>query len=161
MHAMMALVLLLMFGVAAADLSPDAAGAESASADSIDFRFDDHRWTHRLLFIVTPSRDDASYRQQMTRFADADAGFRERDLLLIEVVEEGPSRLGHQPLTADAEARLRSRFEMMPSAFRVVLVGKDGTEKRRDASPVAARAIFATIDAMPMRQREMRENGGG
>jgi len=48
-----------------------------------------------------------------------------------------------------------------PDAFRVVLVGKDGTEKRRDAEPVAARSLFDTIDAMPMRQREMREQDGG
>jgi hypothetical protein len=43
----------------------------------------------------------------------------------------------------------------------VILVGKDGTEKRRNAAPVTARSIFDTIDAMPMRQREMREDDGG
>ncbi|MCS4120976.1 hypothetical protein GGP45_001318 [Salinibacter ruber] len=50
---------------------------------------------------------------------------------------------------------------MPDDAFRVVLVGKDGTEKRREAEPVSARSVFDTIDAMPMRQREMREQDGG
>jgi hypothetical protein len=97
----------------------------------------------------------------MTRFADAEAGFRERDLLLIEVVDDGPSRLEDRPLTTAADERLRNRFDVELSAFRVILVGKDGTEKRRDEAPVSAQSIFDTIDAMPMRQREMREDHGG
>jgi hypothetical protein len=66
-----------------------------------------------------------------------------------------------QPLAEAAVRRLRERFDVAPDVFRVVLVGKDGTEKRRDAEPVTARSIFDTIDAMPMRQREMRESSEG
>ena len=65
-----------------------------------------------------------------------------------------------QPLMAAAARRLRDRFDVPDDAFRVVLVGKDGTEKRREAEPVSARSVFDTIDAMPMRQREMQESGG-
>ncbi len=35
------------------------------------------------------------------------------------------------------------------------LVGKDGGVKLMSASPIAAATLFATIDAMPMRRREM------
>ncbi|NMG19341.1 hypothetical protein DP116_07665 [Brasilonema bromeliae SPC951] len=38
-----------------------------------------------------------------------------------------------------------------------VLVGKDGGVKRRETTPVQAKAIFDEIDAMPMRRQEMRE----
>ena len=41
----------------------------------------------------------------------------------------------------------------------MILVGKDGTEKLRAHHVVSAQALFALIDAMPMRQREMREAG--
>jgi hypothetical protein len=135
--------------------------ASPTASDSLDFRLEDHRWTHRLLFVFAPSRDAASYVEQVKRLAGTQGGFRERDLLLIEVVNEGPSRVSTDTLTTASEAQLRNRFDVPPSAFRVVLVGKDGTEKRRDESPVPAQALFETIDAMPMRQREMREDDGG
>ena len=41
------------------------------------------------------------------------------------------------------------------AAFRVRLIGKDGGEKLDSAAPVSAAALFALIDAMPMRRAEM------
>lgn len=40
--------------------------------------------------------------------------------------------------------------------FTLILMGKDGTEKLRSAKPVPAKELFDLIDAMPMRQAEMR-----
>ncbi|MFN6486616.1 DUF4174 domain-containing protein [Nostoc sp. DedQUE02] len=37
-------------------------------------------------------------------------------------------------------------------------IGKDGSVKRQDTKPVQATAIFEQIDAMPMRQQEMRSS---
>jgi len=154
---MTALALVFTLGLAASGPMPQG----TAPSDSIEFRLEDHRWTHRLLFVFAPSRDAASYVEQVKRVAGTQGGFRERDLLLIEVMADGPSRVSTDTLSAASEQRLRDRFDVPPSAFRVVLVGKDGTEKRRDETPVTAPSIFETIDAMPMRQREMREDDGG
>jgi hypothetical protein len=151
-----------MVGLAVAgrpDTPPPEEGA--ASADSVNFRMAEHRWVHRLLFVFAPSRHDERFKQQVARLSTDRGGMRERDLLLISVVTDGPNRANGQPLTADAAQRLRVRFGVGHSAFRTVLIGKDGAEKRRDAAPVTARSLFDTIDAMPMRQREMREGGGG
>jgi hypothetical protein len=142
------------------------ATAMGTSADSIDFRVENHRWEHRLLFVFAPSDSSGSVARQEEAFVDHDAGFRDRDLLLLTVTggDRGTRRIvpgaDPQPLTEAAARRLRGRFDVPPDAFRVVLVGKDGTEKRREAEPVTARSIFDTIDAMPMRQREMRDDGG-
>jgi len=141
--------------------------AMATPADSVDFRLEDHRWEHRLLFVFAASDTNEALARQEEAFADHDAEFRDRDLLLLTVTrsDRGTHRTvpgaDPQPLTEAAARRLRERFDVAPDAFRVVLVGKDGTEKRRDAEPVTARSIFDTIDAMPMRQREMRESGGG
>ena len=141
--------------------------AMATPADSVDFRLEDHRWEHRLLFVFAPSDTSETLVQQDKAFADHDAGFRDRELLLLTVTrsDRGTHRTvpgaDPQPLTEAATRRLRERFDVAPGAFRVVLVGKDGTEKRRDAEPVSARSLFDTIDAMPMRQREMQEQNGG
>jgi hypothetical protein len=137
------------------------------SSDSIDFRLEAHQWEHRLLFVFAPSGTADSLAAQEEQFEGHDAGFRDRDLLLLTLREgeagtlrEVPGGDTHQ-LTPEAVGRLYDRFDVPVDAFRVVLVGKDGTEKRRDAEAVTARSIFDTIDAMPMRQREMREGDGG
>jgi len=139
----------------------------ASPADSVDFRVEDHQWEHRLLFVFAESDTSEALARQEEAFAGHDAGFRDRDLLLLPVKgsDQGTRRAApgadSRPLTETATRRLRDRFDVSPDAFRVILVGKDGTEKRRDAEPVTARSVFDAIDAMPMRQREMREQGGG
>jgi hypothetical protein len=136
-------------------------------ADSVDFRPEHHQWEHRLLLVFAPTDSNAMRAGQEAAFEGRDPGFRERDLLVLTVTGQnrGTQRAAPgaepQPLTAAAARRLRDRFDVPDDAFRVVLVGKDGTEKRREAEPVSARSVFDTIDAMPMRQREMREQDGG
>lgn len=41
--------------------------------------------------------------------------------------------------------------------FHVSLIGKDGHLKNRWNAPVAPEEVFSLIDAMPMRQNEMRD----
>lgn len=150
------LILSVFFSPAMADSPPD----------SVDFRLDAHRWEHRLLFVFASSDTTDALTVQRNAFDDRDTGFRDRDLLLLFLSEEAEGRLlqapgaAPQPLTEAAVRRLYDHFGVPTDAFRVVLVGKDGTEKRRDAEPVSARSIFDTIDAMPMRQREMRDSSG-
>ena len=49
------------------------------------------------------------------------------------------------------------RFGPGTEPFLAVLVGKDGGAKLRAAKPITARELMTTIDAMPMRQDEMRQ----
>jgi hypothetical protein len=138
-----------------------------SSPDTVDFRLDAHQWEHRLLFVFVPEEASDQLDAQEEAFDGTDAGFRDRDLLLITLTQASDGTVrdapgaGARPLSDAAVQRLYDRFNVPGDAFRVVLVGKDGTEKRRDAEPVATRSIFDTIDAMPMRQREMREDSDG
>ena len=49
----------------------------------------------------------------------------------------------------------RLRAALAVDGFEVLLVGKDGGVKLRQETPLSVDDLFATIDAMPMRQREM------
>jgi hypothetical protein len=149
---MLTLVASILLGLSAMAPSP---------ADSVDFRLADHRWEHRPLLVFAPSADHDFLTAHEKALEGNDAGIRDRDMILVTVVEDGTSRLrmapsdDGRPLTDAAVRRLRDRFSVPPAAFRVILVGKDGTEKQRSAEPVSIRSIFDRIDAMPMRQREM------
>jgi hypothetical protein len=130
-----------------------------------DFRLSEVQWERRVLLLFAPAAQDARYRAQLQRLRAApDSALAERDLMLVTLPATGtPQRRSWdaesqaQPVSAESAARLRERLGVTAGDFAFVLVGKDGTEKRRDRAPVAPEAIFEEIDAMPMRQREMRE----
>mgnify|MGYP006275992019 FL=1 len=65
------------------------------------------------------------------------------------------------PLTQGAARELRDRFDVATDAFAVILLGLDGTEKRRETAPLSVDDLFRTIDAMPMRRAEMQREDGG
>ena len=109
------------------------------------------------MLVFAPSRASAAFEAQERALAGHEAGMAERDLLLIDVFEEGPSCSDRAALSDAAADALRARFAPASRAFAAVLVGKDGTAKARFDAPVLPDELFARIDAMPMRRREMGE----
>ena len=107
---------------------------------------DDYQWKNRLLLVFATSENNAAYQQQMQLFQGQQESFEERNLIVIQVLVSADS---------NEAAKIREQFNVSPEEFLVVLVGKDGTAKRRDISPVSPKVIFETIDAMPMRRQEM------
>ena len=104
----------------------------------------------RVLVIAAPAADDPRLRAQRATLASWSEGAADRDLAVVELV--GRTISG----AADDAASLRARFHLLPSSFAVVLVGKDGREAYRSATPVTAQMLQGTIDAMPMRRAGRR-----
>lgn len=102
-----------------------------------------YRGTQRTLVVFAASESDPAYQAQQKLSAAAQPGFTERDLVVLPV-------LGNA-------AELDARFGLEAGRFAVVLVGKDGHAALKSTEPLAASAIFAAIDAMPMRQAEIRD----
>ena len=88
-----------------------------------------YQWQSRVLVIDTPTDQSAEYLRQISVLEAAKAGLPERNLQIVT-----------RPFA--------------PS-FRVRLVGKDGGVKLDQNVPVESAALFALIDAMPMRRAEM------
>lgn len=112
---------------------------------------DSLRWKHRVLLL--PPMDDES--PVVDWAADADA-LLDRHLILFREEDGEYRQLFPKPtvptrLELDVETRDRATGD-------VTLIGKDGTIKRRwqRESSKLPDAVFALIDSMPMRQREMR-----
>lgn len=117
------------------------------------------QWQNRPLIVLAPSAETSALRQQLEIAQANAAGWRERDMVTIVIA-------GDQPVTVDgtrakdlANDALRQRYGVTGTAFATILVGKDGTEKLRHDGPISASKLFQTIDAMPMRRREMRDQG--
>jgi hypothetical protein len=138
--------------------SPEAANV-AASPDrsqGIEFKLSDYQWQHRILLVFAPSTSSADYRQQMQAWQADMTGTNDRDLKLVQILETGESQVDGRSLSSASAERLRQQFGITPEEFAVILVGKDGTEKQRSQTPIDSTMLFRTIDAMPMRQQEMR-----
>ena len=76
-------------------------------------------------------------------------------MVLGRIVTEGTSTLDDRVINTTQAQQLMSQFGIGASSFSVVLIGKDGGEKLRVNDVPDLQAIYAVIDGMPMRGREM------
>ncbi len=123
----------------------------------VEFNLTQYRWQHRVVLVFAPSERSPAYQQQLQAWQANSAGIQDRDLKLVKVLGTGESQADGQPISPAAAARLRQQFDIALEEFAVILVGKDGTEKQRQQAPIDLTELFSTIDAMPMRQQEMRD----
>lgn len=104
--------------------------------------------------LFAPAAENKLYQEQAALLEGVEAELEDRDLVVFHVFEDS-SYVGEKSLTQNEVAKLRNRFEVAENAFVFILIGKDGTLKRRAETVVSVANLFEQIDAMPMRQREM------
>ncbi len=141
---------------AVALLAPLAAGADS---DPLSV----YRWTNRLLVLYVP--DTAAGQATLASFraalADRMTDVLDRDLLIVPVGDL--PRAGETPppavdLGVPERAAVRRQLGLAGRGAQLVLIGKDGGVKTRQAGEVFdLKPLFELIDSMPMRRTEMRQ----
>lgn len=97
---------------------------------------------NRQVLIFGKSHHPALVEQQLKLLNKDSKSLKERDLQII-VVEK--------------ESRFWKKYKIATPDFAVLLIGKDGYEKHRTHQLLQTAELFGMIDAMPMRQREMRK----
>ena len=132
-------------------------GVAAHASDSLSL--DDPLGTHRLLVLCLLENGENT--PQFYKSTDWKR-FAERDLHYIELRPDAAytvkpetdlklNRIRHRSDKAlRAEANCKNNFEF-------VLIGNDGTQKRRWLELMSSDDLFETIDAMPFRQFEMRQ----
>ena len=103
---------------------------------------DQYRWNKRPILVFASSGQDEGYTKQLDVLRSDRRGLAERDIVVLSDLDS----------RATGDLREALRIE----GFEVVLIGKDGGVKLRSKTPVSLDRLFARIDSMPMRQREMR-----
>ena len=111
-----------------------------------------YRWKNRILIIF--SHDTGFMEEQKRILKNVRSGLVDRDMILFGFDEDNPPFISKESLNLET---LQESLSIRDDS--VVLLGKDGYVKATWESIVDPRIIFDIIDAMPMRQREMRERG--
>jgi hypothetical protein len=101
--------------------------------------------TYRDIWIFSAHSGNASFITQKSMLAKDAAGLKERDIQVHEVI----GLKGNESLF--------KKYKASTQNFTFILLGKDGGEKIRSHEPVNLEKLYQIIDAMPMRQAEMKQ----
>jgi hypothetical protein len=129
----------------------------SRNAMAMPLDLDQFQWKNRLLFLFAPNRNHPLFEALHKSLAAQKTEAADRDLVVFEILESGPSSMNSKYLASEAALSLRKRYKVNQGEFAVLLVGKDGGIKLNRQNETRLEDIFALIDAMPMRQEEMRQ----
>lgn len=124
---------------------------------SVAALMEDYQWQNRVFLIFAPDSDNVSLAEQTANLSGMGAGLRARELVVWQLVNDIPPSVNNEIYTGLSSQSFYDYFSVKDAEFTVILLGKDGTTKLRQTQPVTSNRLFALIDAMPMRQREMRQ----
>lgn len=127
---------------AAAEQGPDMSGVIREAGDT---SLRDFLWIKRQVIVFADSPADPRYAQQMQFIEEDLSRLVDRDVIVL--TDTDPRTLS--PL----------REKLRPRGFMLVLVGKDGNVELRKPLPLSVRELSRTIDKMPTRQQEIRDEG--
>jgi hypothetical protein len=113
----------------------------------------DLQWKNRVLLVFPRLEEGTPFKWEVSDTLLAK--MEERDLIYFVFGDSVISNSDYVFESGYAE-KLRSRYTLGSKKMCWVLLGKDGGSKlKKEGSVPDWQLLFATIDAMPMRQREM------
>lgn len=114
------------------------------------------KWKNRLLLLFAPHRDHPFFDSLHQAMISRKGEVKDRDLIVFEMFEEGPSTVNGEDLNPQTALMLRVKYNIQPGEFTIILIGKDGGVKLNRREKTEIEDIFGLIDSMPMRQQEIR-----
>jgi len=122
---------------------------------------------YRPLLLFARSVKDPEFVRQIDELRAHASEVKERDIIVVPVVSndtvtsQPQAELPNTELSRSEASAARSRFKVNADSFRVVLIGKDGSQKHSSKTPVAFDKLSALVDSMPMRKQEIRQRSQG
>ena len=116
-----------------------------------------YTWKNRLLLLFAPDRNHPFFEGLQQALVERSAEATDRDLVVFEILASGTSRIDGAVIDPQTNRSLREKFKISPSAFSVILIGKDGGIKLKRGEQTNLEDIFGLIDSMPMRREEIRD----
>lgn len=117
-----------------------------------------HQWKNRLLLVITDDTNTTVFQNQIKALELQKTELEDRKLIIYQITpthfKSGISN------NSDWMKRpeLYQDFKTSDKAFEVLLIGLDGGVKLRQNTVLTAQTLFNTIDAMPMRRSELKND---
>ena len=125
---------------------------------STEINLNEYRWENRLLLIFDEHASGELFQDQEAALLSDIAGLIDRDLKVFLIRPNQQVLDLIQQTSHKIKEDLYAGYKIPNRQFTVILIGKDGTVKLKEQTPITNQKLFAIIDAMPMRQAEMKTN---
>ena len=116
-----------------------------------------HKWENRLILLITDDENNSTFKSQIAEFRKDLPGLEERKIIIYQVFP-GEYKTGLNSDNKKKPARLYNDYKKTGSGFEVVLLGLDGGIKLQQNKLLQLEKLYATIDVMPMRRREIERH---
>ena len=127
--------------------------------DTPNSLLESHLWEDRVVMLFAKDEANAMYMQQRDAFANTQDALTERDVIIYDIVRYSHVKQNNAILPHISAQTFFDAFNAQTNnhPFTLLLIGKDGTIKRTEHNMVPPESLFRDIDAMPMRQREIKK----
>lgn len=113
-----------------------------------------HLWKHRVLLIYSVDEKSKEFENQLTILREHKEKLLDRKIVVYRFTEKRYS-FNFENKWKNSEI-LYSKFNPKNEPFRVILIGLDGEIKLEQPTILSTEKLFAIIDGMPIRKREIR-----
>lgn len=115
-----------------------------------------HRWKDRILLVISADKNSKEFKNQLEILKKEKTGLLDRKLMTYAVYRKE----FHFNFTKKEtqSSKLFDKFNKEEVAFKIVLIGLDGGIKLAQDTILSTEKLFAIIDGMPIRKRELRKN---
>ncbi len=112
-----------------------------------------HQWENRLIVIQAPVKNDPLLLKQLQGLKEINE-LKDRKIAVYQFVENEFRFTDH--VNPSKSTPWQARKTKGITTFKVQLIGLDGGVKLEKTTPLTMDELYAIIDAMPMRRRELR-----
>ena len=129
----------------------------ASAANTVDQALGEYAWEKRQVIVFAPALDHPDYLHFLKKLDEFQEDFTERKLHVWHVVEGQAVKLENTPQQSPIANDFRKKYAVIPTEFKLILVGYDQQEKLRQ-NRLQLDDLFAEIDQMPMRLQEMQDS---
>jgi len=117
-----------------------------------------YKWKNRIILIITDNENLKIYQDQLEILKSSKPGLKDRKLMVCRAMRS-QFTFGYGNFTWIYYPNIYDKYhDYQNGNFEVLLIGLDGTIKLRQTEIIDIDTLFSVIDAMPMRQAEIRNN---
>ena len=117
-----------------------------------------HQWENRLILVLAKTPENLEFQKQLNELKAHEDGLKDRKLIVYRITPQSYATGFLKRTEWSQKATLFNDFMKNNDRFKVLLIGLDGGIKLKASKVVTAKTLFKTIDAMPMRRTELRED---
>lgn len=125
-----------------------------------NLNLNEHLWKNRIIIIKTLNNNSLKFKKQIKEFENQDEELAERKLVIYHLIKDNLFLIDYQTDSkisfSNTEHKKNKLLDNPVNGFEIILIGLDGSVKIQRKEVVEINQLYSIIDAMPMRQIEMK-----